>query len=134
MFDDFFVFACFIGIAFFIYKWFELLILKKERMEALSRLEGDNLLEYTKRMPIGLGGGASVAQQKPSHPAAWPLRWGLLLLGIGLGFFFGWVAVINQELNFNDKELVCGALVLVGGGLGLIIAFIVEHILYQKDE
>ena len=105
MFDDFFVFACFIGIAFFFYKWFELLILKKERMEALSRLEGDNLLEYTKRMPIGLGGGSSVAQQKPSHPAAWPLRWGLLLLGIGLGFSLDGLRLSIRNLILMTRNL-----------------------------
>lgn len=134
MFEAFFVVVCLCVIAFLIYKWFELLILKRERFEALSRLDGENLLEYTKRIPIGLGACASAQQHKPSHPAAWPLRCGLLLLGLGFGMFVAWHLVLHQDVNHGDKELIFAGCVLMGGGLGLVVAFVIEHILYKKEE
>ena len=41
MLESFAVAAAFVGVAFFIYKWFEVLILKKERLELISRLDGE---------------------------------------------------------------------------------------------
>ena len=42
--EEFFVaFGC-VFVAFLIYKWFELIILKKERLNIVSRLEGEHLL------------------------------------------------------------------------------------------
>ena len=46
MLESFAIAASFIGVAFFIYKWFEVLILKKERLEIISRLDGEGLVEY----------------------------------------------------------------------------------------
>ena len=64
MFDELFMAVIFVGIAFFIYKWIELVVMKKERIEIASRLDGDNLMEYAKRMPLGLGATAKTASKE----------------------------------------------------------------------
>ena len=149
MFCDFAVAAGFIGVTFFIYKWFELLILKKERMNIIQRLEGESLMEYAKRIPIGLGRGNTVGADAvcaekihPVQPQAKGLRWGLLMLGIGLGVFMGVLFAYDIDMRGFENiysprymcELIIGAWTILGGGLGLVLAFIIERIMYKKEE
>ena len=149
MFKDFAVAAAFIGVAFFIYKWFELIILKKERMNIIQRLEGESLMEYAKRIPIGLGRGNTVGADAvcaekihPIQPQAKGLRWGMLMLGIGLGAFMGVLFAYDMDIRSFESiysprymcELVVGAWIILGGGLGLVLAFIIERIMYKKEE
>ena len=148
MLEDFAIAAGFIGVAFFIYKWFEVLILKKERLEIISRLDGEGLIEYLKRMPIGIGGGSKpvnlVAQQgadyKQPHPATWALRWGLLAIGLGAGLFFAlFLAEMNHyELSdYNGRKMVDFTILiggLLGAGLGMITSFIIEYFLCKKSK
>lgn len=148
MLDSFAVAVAFVGVAFFIYKWFEVLILKKERLELISRLDGEGLVEYLKRLPIGLGSGSkpvnSVVQQeadyKQPHPATWALRWGLMAIGLGAGLFF---ALFLTEVNHyelgdrNGREMVDFTILiggLLGAGLGMLISFIIEYFLCKKSK
>ena len=148
MLDSFAVAAAFVGVAFFIYKWFEVLILKKERLELISRLDSEGLVEYLKRLPIGLGSGSkpvnSVVQQeadyKQPHPATWALRWGLMAIGLGAGLFF---ALFLTEVNHyelgdrNGREMVDFTILiggLLGAGLGMLISFIIEYFLCKKSK
>ena len=148
MLEDFAIAAGFIGVTFFIYKWFEVLILKKERLEIISRLDGEGLIEYLKRMPIGIGGGSKsvnlVAQQevdyKQPHPATWALRWGLLAIGLGAGLFF---ALFLTEMNhyelsdYSGRKMVDFTILiggLLGAGLGMLISFIIEYFLCKKSK
>lgn len=148
MFEDLAIAASFVGVAFFIYKWFEVLILKKERLEIISRLDGEGLIEYLKRMPIGLGGGSkpvnSVVQQeadyKQPHPATWALRWGLLAIGLGAGLFVSLLMKESlmlelseyQDRNLFDFIILIGG--LLGAGLGMLISFIIEYFLCKKSK
>ena len=148
MLEDFAIAAGFIGVAFFIYKWFEVLILKKERLEIISRLDGEGLIEYLKRMPIGIGGGSKsvnlVAQQeadyKQPHPATWALRWGLLAIGLGAGLFVSLLMKESlmlelseyQDRNLFDFIILIGG--LLGAGLGMLISFIIEYFLCKKSK
>lgn len=149
MFEDFAVAAGFIGVAFFIYKWFELIILKKERMNIIQRLEGESLMEYAKRIPIGLGRGNTVGADAvcaekihPVQPQAKGLRWGMLMLGIGLGAFMGVLFAYDMDIRSFENiysprymcELIVGAWIILGGGVGLVLAFIIERIMYKKEE
>lgn len=149
MFSELAVAAGVIGVAFFIYKWFELIILKKERMNIIQRLEGESLMEYTKRIPIGLGRGNTVGADAvcaekihPVQPQAKALRWGMLMLGIGLGAFMGVLSAYNIDISRFESiysprymcELIVGAWIILGGGLGLVLAFIIERIMYKKEE
>ena len=149
MFEDFAVAAGFIGVAFFIYKWFELIILKKERMNIIQRLEGESLMEYAKRIPIGLGRGNTVGADAvcaekihPVQPQAKGLRWGMLMLGIGMGAFMGVLFAYDMDIRSFENiysprymcELIVGAWIILGGGVGLVLAFIIERIMYKKEE
>lgn len=148
MLEDFAIAAGFIGVAFFIYKWFEVLILKKERLELISRLDGEGLIEYLKRMPIGIGGGSksvnSVVQQEADyrqpHPATWALRWGLLAIGLGAGLFFALYLTETNHYDFDnyrgrnliDFTILIGG--LLGAGLGMLTSFIIEYFLCKKSK
>ena len=149
MFSELAVAAGVIGVAFFIYKWFELIILKKERMNIIQRLEGESLMEYAKRIPIGLGRGNTVGADAvcaekihPVQPQTKGLRWGMLMLGIGLGAFMGVLFVYDIDIRHFENiystrymcELAIGAWIILGGGLGLVLAFIIERIMYKKEE
>ncbi|MBQ2018557.1 MAG: hypothetical protein II209_03770, partial [Alistipes sp.] len=98
--EEFFVaFGC-VFVAFLIYKWFELIVLKKERLMIVERLESSNLLEYAKRLPIGVKSGG-VSQEEGGthivHPIGKVLRWGLLAIGIGAGFLTAFEFVDGTE-------------------------------------
>lgn len=140
MFDELFICLMFVGIAFFIYKWVELVVMKKERIEIASRLDGENLMEYAKRMPLGLGAAAKPAEQegarKALHPVGKILRWGMFIVGLGVGcfaggFIQGWV---NEKFGYAPAELAMAGSVLLCSGLGLVISFVVEYFLYKSNK
>ena len=140
MFDFLTAFGVIVGIAFFVYKWIELVVMKKERIEIASRLEGDNLMEYAKRMPLGLGATAKPAEQdgtrKTLHPVGKVLRWGMFVVGLGVGclaggFIQGWV---NKNFGYAPAELSMAGSVLLCSGLGLVISFVVEYFLYKSNK
>ena len=140
MFDFLTAFGVIVGIAFFVYKWIELVVMKKERIEIASRLEGDNLMEYAKRMPLGLGATAKPAEQdgtrKTLHPVGKVLRWGMFVVGLGVGclaggFIQGWV---NKYFGYAPAELSMAGSVLLCSGLGLVISFVVEYFLYKSNK
>ena len=140
MFDFLTAFGVIVGIAFFVYKWIELVVMKKERIEIASRLEGDNLMEYAKRMPLGLGATAKPSEQegvrKALHPVGKVLRWGMFVVGLGVGclaggFIQGWV---NKNFGYAPAELSMAGSVLLCSGLGLVISFVVEYFLYKSNK
>lgn len=136
-------FGC-VFVAFLIYKWFELIILKKERLNIVSRLEGEHLLEYAKRLPIGVKSGG-VSQEEGGthivHPIGKVLRWGLLAIGIGAGFLtafefvdgtdYAQPVVYHQE---NMRDLICAGWILMCGGVSLVLSFIIEYFLFKREE
>ena len=140
MLDDLFICGMFVAIAFFVYKWLELIMLKKERLNIVSRLEGEHLLEYAKRLPIGIksGGvkqeGETIVKSAQTPPHGKVLRWGLYLLFLGFGFFSA--NYFAEAYNSSSEEylmIVMGWIVLCGG-LGLIISFIIERYLFKKEK
>ena len=53
------------------------------------------------------------------------LKWGLLLVGAGIGLFLAYI--FDQYLSRNDEnEALYFALIAVGGGTGLIISYKME--------
>lgn len=129
---------------YFLYKIFELYGMRNERMTIIERLEMSDLVEYVKRLPIGVGGGsARVAEGSPQrHIAArWPLRWGLMLLGFGAGVICGNIIaqkvvsgqcdVYSQHYQFETVWLACTT---VGIGVGLLASFVVETIIAKTSK
>ncbi|WP_199502012.1 DUF6249 domain-containing protein [Mucilaginibacter conchicola] len=71
--------------------------------------------------------GMDPREHKP-HPAPWQnLKWGLLLIGSGLGLF---VAYILDRTAFtatqDENEALYFGLVAVFGGFGLVISYVIE--------
>ena len=111
-----------------IYKLFELFVCRKERLTMIEK--------------IGSTFDASMIQNKFSFPEKklpvfGTLKIACLLLGVGLGLLIGFTLTeslgIKQMSRKNDNwhmqdtiGVVYGASVLLFGGLGLLVAFILE--------
>ena len=101
-----------------IYKLFELFVCKKERLTIIEQM-GE---KFTPDM----------LERKISFSA---LKIGGLLVGMGLGLLIGFFLCINTIPGYTSQhlgrphgipELIYGASVLLFGGIGLLIAFVVE--------
>lgn len=114
-----------------IYKLFELFVGRRERMMLIEKM-GDKLTPEDLRKgfayrPIYSFGG---------------LRFGCLLLGLGLGLLVGYaiVCLTNPEVRgyrvSETLSIIYGASVLLGGGLGLVVSYIVElnQVKREKEE
>lgn len=111
-----------------IYKLFELFVCRKERLTMIEK--------------IGSTFDASMIQNKFSFPEKklpvfGTLKIACLLLGVGLGLLIGFTLTeslgMNQMARMNDNwhmrdtiGVVYGASVLLFGGIGLLVAFILE--------
>lgn len=118
-----------------IYKFFELLICRRERREIIGKLEPGSLIDYLKLVPMGLRTGATIrtaSETAPGIPAR-ALKAGCLLLGLGAGLLFGFMLTrITEIQSYDTRSAVYGGSVLVFGGLGLIVSFIVERALSRR--
>ena len=125
-------------ITFGIFRLFDLFVRKKERLAIIEKI-GDKF-------------DASMIENKFSFPIKssensifGTLKVACLLLGVGLGllvgFFICQMSIYlpnggNMELNVHAYEIsgvVYGASVLLFGGLGLVVAFLIE-MKYIKDN
>lgn len=118
-----------------IYKLFELFARKKERMALIEKL-GEKLnpeiLDTKISFPLRLTGDKTFGT----------LKVGSLLLGVGLGlligFFISYFYYGNANINdYYIREMVgviYGASVLLFGGLGLVVSFIIELKLSKKKD
>ena len=118
-----------------IYKFFELLICRRERREIIGKLEPGSLIDYLKLVPMGLRTGTTMRiapETAPGIPAG-ALKIGSLLLGLGAGLLFGFMLTrITEIQSYDTRSAVYGGSVLVFGGLGLIVSFIVERTLSRR--
>ena len=106
-----------------IYKLFELFVGKKERQMFIDKLSENSLTE-----------GKFKGLNMSSYYLA--LRLGCLLLGLGLGILIGYIIICNSlseywmsDVNRQVREtasIIYGASTLLGGGLGMIVAFLIE--------
>lgn len=118
-----------------IYKFFELLICRRERREIIGKLEPGSLIDYLKLVPMGLRTGTTMRiapETAPGIPAG-ALKIGSLLLGLGAGLLFGFILTRVTEIqSYETRSIVYGGSVLAFGGLGLIVSFIAERILSRR--
>lgn len=131
MLDGLFVTACIGIVVFGIYKLFDLFVGKKERMMLIEKMSPE-ALQNARSWLYG------------RRPVTFMvLRLSLLLLGLGVGFMVGLHVMMNilpeyymqvHDLNVRGiGSLVYTSCALVGGGLGLLIAFLIEQLCKPKD-
>lgn len=115
-----------------IYKLFELFVCKKERMTILEKMDFKN--------ECNLSFDYSLKNYGASLPFSFSsLKIGCLLLGLGLGLILSVILLaINMETlksytevtgysNYAVASMLIGAGVLSMGGVGLLLAFIIEY-------
>ncbi len=114
------------------YKVIDLYVRRKERIMMIEKCE--SLKDANPIFQNLFGGG----QPMFKNYSSWALRIGALFLGIGVGLLVGYAicyysissyAVPGKEYDsqINDVvSVVYGATTLLFGGMGLIIAFLVE--------
>jgi hypothetical protein len=118
-----------------IYKLFELFARRKERMAIIEKM-GD------KFDPSMIGNPFPLSFKTTGNAPYGTLKVACLLLGIGLGLLVGFFIVLNtigisseSSYHFEKTEgAIYGASVLLFGGLGLLIAFLVEMKHEKKIE
>ncbi len=138
---DFIMIPLVVGIVTYgIYSFFELFVRRKERimfMEKIGEKFDASLLQVNKlKLP-------SFSNRLPFSFNS--LKWGSLLLGVGFGLLFGFL-VNMLFLNYmkshcglgtwdlrNNTEIVYGSCVLLFGGLGLILSFVLEKSIARKE-
>lgn len=117
-----------------IYKLFELIICRRERLNIIEKIESGALIDYLKNVPLGLRLGRGSAADNPQGFSSVALRLGCLLLGLGAGLLFGdWYAGGGME-NYYAHVAVYGGSVLGFGGLGLIVSFVVERLIDRRKR
>lgn len=112
-----------------IYKLFELFVGRKERLMLIDKLSENSLTD----------GKFKGLNMSSSYSA---LRFGCLLLGLGFGILMGYIIVCNSlpdyfmnDVNIRVRETVSviyGASTLLGGGIGMLAAFIIEVFISKK--
>ena len=105
-----------------IYKLFELFVRKKERLIIIDKI-GDKLT------PDILNGKIDFSTDIPKLSFS-ALKFGCLFMGLGIGLMVAFAVHYNfadfVENAYYLRSAVYGSCVLLFGGLGLLIAFIVE--------
>ena len=119
-----------------IYALFELFVRRKERLLIIEKI--------SERMDISdLGKKLSFPSYSLPRFSFNSLKTGCLLMGIGFGILVGFfcnliIAANRSSLDFDDVYDVVssayGASVLLFGGLGLVIAFIIETNMKKKED
>lgn len=119
-----------------IYGLFELFVRRKERVAIIEKI-GDKLesTALEKKLDFSFG------WQTFSFSA---LKAGCLLAGVGLGLFLGILlflylgnGITAASLTWSQGEFLaglCGAFIFFFGGLGLIVAFIIEMKSSKKSK
>lgn len=121
-----------------IYKLFELFVCRRERMTIIEKL-GDKI------SATNLSGKFSLPDYSRSRVSSSALKGGCLMLGIGLGLLIGFFICANQvpgyvtmaNMDWNVRQMISviyGANVLLFGGIGLIVAFLIENKMGKKNK
>ena len=107
-----------------IYALFELFVRRKERLLIIEKI--------SERMDIAdLGKRLSLPSYSLPRFSFSSLKTGCLLMGIGLGILVGFFCNLIVAANISSAY---GASVLLFGGLGLIVAFVIETNMKKKED
>ena len=112
-----------------IFRLFDLFVRKKERLAIIEKIGekfDPSMVENKFSSPMASTGNSTFST----------LKIACLLLGVGLGLLVGYFICLGSIAGYNTMELrnnaneisgvVYGATVLLFGGLGLLVAFVIE--------
>ncbi|MBR5277048.1 MAG: hypothetical protein IKU35_07945 [Bacteroidaceae bacterium] len=121
-----------------IYKLFELIICRKERIMLLEKLDSFACANIPDLSAVfGKYRGANISFTS--------LRVGSVMFGVGLGLMLGFFITVaftnelghwSQTFGYSSRflqNLIIGGSVLLCGGLGLIVSYIIERNTQNKD-
>ena len=117
-----------------IYKLFELYVKRKERIMLIERMSEPLPPDAVKEKPFS----DSQFPLKTSFARFTSLRVGCLLTGLGVGLLAGFfILYAIRDTTFidgNALSTVYGACVLLGGGISLLVSYMIEQKqLHKKD-
>ena len=78
---------------------------------------------------IEKGADASIFESSKKEPSS--LKWGLLLIGIGVGILLGKVLAVYTRLN---EEAAFFSMICLFGGIGLIIFHVIAHKCMERPQ
>ena len=112
-----------------IYKFFELIICRKERLMIIEKM-GDKISPEMLKQKINLSSVGNISFSA--------LKFGCLFMGLGLGLLVAFFIHCNTadfigSINSKTGSVLYGSCVLIFGGLGLLIAFLVEMGVNKKE-
>ena len=114
----FVLFTLIIAVA--IYKILELSLNRYERLKALQKLEGQDLVGYL--------GKAAPQEDYLKQTMWWLMRIGSILIGVGIGFLQSyWIGQLPEGPFGDTPEIMLVGGMILGGALFLIIELLVER-------
>ncbi len=124
--------AVLIIVGYFIYKLFELFVCKKERLYMIEHAKEISL--SPSQLPLMPNSGINFSFSA--------LKWGSFLVGVGLGLLVAFIICIStlgwdtysRDFYRNPIEIIFGGCVFLFGGMGLLIAFIIEMKINKKKD
>lgn len=119
----------------FIYGLFELFVRRRERIAIIEKL-GDKL------DPSLLEGKLNFGLLMGKRFSFGTLKMSCLMIGIGLGFLIGFVICYNCIPHYYDGHypsgniagIIYGACLFIFGGIGLLVAFLMEMKYFGKNK
>ncbi len=103
-----------------IYKLVELSLTRFERLKALQKLEGQDLVEYL--------GKAAPQEDYLKQTMWWLMRIGSILIGVGIGFLqVFWIGQLPEGPYSDTPEIMLVGGMMLGGALFLIIELFIER-------
>ena len=109
-----------IVIAVAIYKIVEMSMTRYERLQAMQKLEGQELVEYL--------GKAAPQEDYLKQTMWWLMRIASVLLGVGIGFLQSyWIGQLPEGPFGDTPEIMLVGGMILGGALFLIIELLVER-------
>ncbi|MDR0511425.1 MAG: hypothetical protein LBH06_10090 [Rikenellaceae bacterium] len=113
-----------------VYGLFELYARRRERIAIIEKL-GSNLSPSEMKEQMG-SLSPLLMHRKLSFSA---LKAGCLLIGVGLGLLAGFILIfctLKSYAHSGEAGIVYGASVMLFGGVGLVVAFVIETRMARK--
>ncbi len=115
----------------FTYKIFDLFVRRKERMTIIDKLNFNspkNDIEISQKLISDISNG--------SNNKFTALKWGSLAIGMGAGLFSYGLFMLDSTIHDDWllRSTLCSSLTLIGGGIGLIVAFLIENSMRKSEK